>query len=51
MNNNEIVEAMNEAMKSLLLYWYEKMSDNVDDRFLNTVLKPMLKYKREILNK
>ena len=51
MNNNEIVEAMNEAMKCLLLYWYEKMSDNVEDRFLNTVLKPMLQYKRETLKK
>ena len=49
--NNENVEAMNEAMKCLLLYWYEKMSDNVDDRFLNTVLKPMLQYKRETLKK
>ena len=51
MNNKEIEEAMNEAMKHLLLYWYERMSDNVEDRFLNTVLKPMLKYKREIQNK
>ena len=49
--NNENVEAMNEAMKCLLLHWYEKMADNVEDRFLNTVLKPMLKYKRELLNK
>ena len=51
MNNSEYVEAINEAMKCLLLYWYEKMADNVDDRFLNTVLKSMLKYKRELLNK
>ena len=51
MNDKEIVEAMNEAMKCLLLYWYEKMSDNVDERLLNTALKPMYKYYREILKK
>ena len=49
--NNENLEAMNEAMKCLLLHWYERMADNVEDKFLNTVLKPMLKYKRELLNK
>ena len=49
--NNENVEALNEAMKHLLLHWYERMADKVDDKFLNTVIKPMLNYKRELQNK
>ena len=49
--NNENAEALNEAMKHLLLHWYERMADNVEDKFLNTVLTPMFKYKRELLNK
>ena len=49
--NNETLKSLDDAMKHLLLYWYEKRADNVCDKFLNTVLKPMLDAKRELQNK
>ena len=49
--NNETLDSLNDAMKHLLLYWYERMADKVDDKFLNTVIKPILDCKRELQNK
>ena len=49
--NNETLKSLDDAMKCLVLYWYEKMADKVDDKFLNTVIKPMLNCKRELQNK
>ena len=49
--NNELLKSLDDAMKCLLLYWYERMADKVDDKFLNTCIKPILDCKRELLNK
>lgn len=45
----KLINTINEAMKHLLLHWYEMEDGTLKDVFLQTAIKPLMDYKKDLL--
>lgn len=46
---SDLINTINEALKNLLLYWYEMEDGALKEVFLHSAIKPLCEYKQELL--